>query len=126
MWADRVTVHQRMGCSPYFAVTRTHLLLPLNIAKAMYLLPPLDAPLLTTALIVTRAIVLQKCWLHLTSNVYAAHVKVAMHFEQEHAATITDFDFTLGDLILIQNTAIEKSLNHKMRMRYLGPLIIIS
>ena len=41
-------------------------------------------------------------------------------------ATITDFDFKLSDLILIQNTAIEKSLNRKMCARYLGPLIVIS
>ena len=33
---------------------------------------------------------------------------------------------SLGDLVLIRNTAIEKSLNHKMRARYLGPLIVIS
>ena len=38
----------------------------------------------------------------------------------------SDFAFTLGDLVLIQNTAIKKSLNHKMRVRYLGPLIVIS
>ena len=49
-----------------------------------------------------------------------------MRFEQEHAATVTDFDFTLGDLILIQNTAIKKLLNCKMHTRYLGLLIVIS
>ena len=53
MWADCVTVRRRMGCSPYFAVTGTHLLLPLDIAEATYLLPPPDAPLSTTALIAT-------------------------------------------------------------------------
>ena len=36
------------------------------------------------------------------------------------------YDFKLGDLILIRNTAIKKSLNHKMHVRYLSPLIIIS
>ena len=56
----------------------------------------------------------------LASDVYA------MHFEQEHVATITDFNFKLGDLMLIWNTAIKKSLNCKMHVRYLGPLIIIS
>ena len=53
MWADRVTVCQHMGCSPYFVVTGTHPLLPLNITKATYLLPMPDTPLLTTALIMT-------------------------------------------------------------------------
>src|SRR5258708_5851541 len=41
-------------------------------------------------------------------------------------ATIRDFDFKRGDLILVRNTAIEKALNRKMRPQYIGPLIIIS
>jgi hypothetical protein len=34
-WADRVTVRRRMGCSPYFAVTGTHPLLPFDIASGL-------------------------------------------------------------------------------------------
>ena len=129
MWADRVTVRRRMGCSPYFAVTGTHPLLPLDIAEATYLLPPPDAPMSTTALIANRAIALQKRRAHLANlatDVYAVRVKAAVRFEQQHSATITDYHFTLGDLVLIRNTAIEKSLNRKMCARYLGPLIVIS
>ena len=37
-----------------------------------------------------------------------------------------DFNFKIGDLVLIRNTAIEKALNRKMHARYLGPLIVIS
>ena len=40
--------------------------------------------------------------------------------------TMKDFNFKLGDLVLIRNTAIEKVLNHKMHTRYLGPLIVLS
>ena len=129
MWADRVTVRRRMGCSPYFAVTGTHPLLPLDIAEATYLLPPPDAPLSTTDLIATHAVALQKQCMHLAklaSDVYSAHIKAAIRFEQEHFSSITDYNFKLGDLVLIQNTAIEKSLNRKMRVRYIGPLIVIS
>ena len=49
-----------------------------------------------------------------------------IHFKQEHATTIVKYDFELGNLVLIRNTAIKKSLNRKMCARYLGPLIIIS
>ena len=118
-----------MGCSPYFATTGTPPLLPLDITKATYLLPPPDAPLSSTYLIAQRAVALQKCRSHLAalaSNIYTTWIKAAIHFEQEHVATIVNYDFKLGDLILIRNTAIEKSLNHKMHVRYLGPLIIIS
>ena len=39
-WAERVTIRCRMGCSPYFTVTGTHPLLPIDIVEANYLLPP--------------------------------------------------------------------------------------
>ena len=78
MWADRVTVRRRMGCSPYFAVTGTHPLLPLDIAEATYLLPPPEAPLSTTDLIATHAVALQKRRAHLAklaSDVFSARIK---------------------------------------------------
>jgi Integrase zinc binding domain/RNase H-like domain found in reverse transcriptase len=128
-WAERVTIRRRMGCSPYFAATGTHPILPIDIAEANYLLPPPEAPLTSTDLIARRAITLQKRRAQLTSlqaKVYAARVQAAVRFEKEHANTIKDFDFKLGDLVLVRNTAIEKSLNRKMRARYLGPLIVLA
>ena len=118
-----------MGCLPYFAATGTHPLLPIDIAEANYLLPPPDAPLSSTDLIARRAITLQKRQhqlAHLTSKVYKARIKAAIRFEQEHAHKLKDFDFKLGDLVLVRNTAIEKVLNRKMRARYLGPLIVLA
>jgi hypothetical protein len=103
-----------MGCSPYFAVTGTHPLLPLNIAEATYLLPPPTTVLLMTELIATCAIALQKQRSHLAnlrSKVMSAHLQAAVRFEREHAATIHDFDFQQGNLVLVCNTVIKKSLN---------------
>ena len=40
--------------------------------------------------------------------------------------TIRDFDFPRGSLVLRRNTAIEKSLNRKMRARYEGPLVVLA
>ena len=128
-WAERVTIRRRMGCSPYFAVTGTHPLLPFDIAEANYLLPPPDKVLSTTDLIANRAIALQKRQPQLAQlheKVFAARRKAAFIFERDHAHTIRDYDFKLGDLVLIRNTAIEKALNRKMRARYLGPCIVIS
>lgn len=128
-WAERVTVRRRMGCSPYFATTGTHPLLPFDIAEANYLLPPPDSVLSTTDLIARRAIALQKRREHLTElhkAVHQARLKAAIKFERDHSHTIRDFDFKMGNLVLIRNTAIEKALNRKMRARYLGPLIVIS
>jgi len=62
----------------------------------------------------------------LHDKVYSARLFAARRFEEEHSASIQDYDFKIGDLVLIRNTAIEKVLNRKMRARYLGPLIVIS
>lgn len=113
-----------MGCSPYFAVTGMEPILPFDIAEASYLLPLPPGVLSTTELIVSGAIALQKCRAHptaLRSKVYSSRVKAALRFEREHAHTIRDFDFQPGSLVLMRNTAIEKSLSRKMRPRYTGP-----
>ena len=128
-WAERVTVRRRMGCSPYFATTGTHPLLPFDIAEANYLLPPPESVLSTTELIARRAIALQKRRPQLGElhdRVYDARRKAAFIFEKEHAHTIREYNFKLGDLVLVRNTAIEKALNRKMRARYLGPCIVVS
>ena len=118
-----------MGCSPYFAATGTHPILPIDISEANYLLPPPDSILSTTDLIARRAITLQKRRTQLTQlqdKVYTARLQAAIRFEKEHKQSIRDFDFKLGDLVLVRNTAIEKALNRKMRARYLGPLIVLA
>ena len=128
-WAERVTVRRRMGCSPYFATTGAHPLLPFDIVEANYLLPPPDSILSSTDLIARRAVALQKRRAQLQElhdKVHNARLQAAKRFEKDHAASIQDYDFELGDLVLIRNTAIEKALNRKMRARYLGPLIVIA
>jgi hypothetical protein len=93
-----------MGCSPYFAVTGTHPLLPLDISEATYLLPPPESGLSTPELIARRAIALQKYWEQLSqlhSDIYEAQLRAALWFEHKHASTICDYDFKQGNLILI-------------------------
>jgi hypothetical protein len=128
-WAEQVTIKCRMGCSPYFAATETHPLLPIDIAEANYLLPPPDSVLSTTDLIARHAITLQK-WCDqlskLKSQVYAARIQAAITFERQHKNTINNYNFKLGNLVLVRNTAIEKALNRKMPPQYLGPLIVLS
>jgi hypothetical protein len=104
-----------MGCSPYFAATGTHPILPIDIAEANYLLPPPEAPMSSTDLIARRAITLQKRRAQLTTlqdKVYASRIQAAVRFEKEHANNIKDFNFKPGDLILVRNTAIENSDCH--------------
>ena len=128
-WSECVMPCRRMGCSPYFAVTGTHPLLPFDIVEANYLLPPPDSLLSTTDLVARQAVALQKRQEDLTAlknRVHSTRNIAAVRFERTHGKIIHDFDFKMGDLVLVQNTAIEKALNRKMRPRYFGPMIVIS
>lgn len=129
LWAERITTRKRMGCSPYFAATGAHPVLPLDIIEATYLVPPPTRMLDTTELIAQRAIALQKRRdqvSRIRSKVYEARREAARRFESDHRYTIRDFNFQRGDLVLIRNTAIEKSLNRKMRPRYTGPMVVVA
>ena len=128
-WSERVTPRKRMGCSPYFAITGTHPILPFDIIEANYLLPPPDSLLSTTNLVACRAVMLQKHQadlVHLHDQVHRERNCAALCFERDHAVIIRDFNFNKGDLVLIQNTAIKKALNKKMRPYYFGPMVIVS
>jgi hypothetical protein len=118
-----------MGCSPYFAVTGAHPILPFDIAEATYLQLPPTSIMSLTDLISCHAITLQKCFTNvnaLYSKVYQAQLKAACQFEQQHLHTLKDFDFQHSSLVLMCNTQIKKSLNKKMHTRYIGPLIVVS
>jgi hypothetical protein len=57
--------------------------------------------------------------------VFTARQDAATRFEKEHKASIKNYDFQPGDLVLQRNSSIEMSLNTKMQPRYTGPLIVI-
>ena len=48
-----------------------------------------------------------------------------MRMEREHDASIKDYDFRPGDLVLVRNSSIEKSHNTKAKLRYYGPLMVV-
>jgi hypothetical protein len=128
-WSKRITIRKRMGCSPFYAATGIHPILPFDIVEANYLLPPPDSLLSTTDLVMRRAIALQKRADDLTllrARVHNHRNRAAIKFKKEHSVTIRDFDFKARALVLIRNTAIEKALNRKMQPRYLGPLLVVS
>ena len=117
-----------MGCLPYFAATGIHPLILLDLVEATWLVSPPDAFMDTATLLANHAIALKKRsenLARLRNHIYEARVCAARLFEK-HADTIIDFNFAKGALVLVHNTAIEKSLNRKMRARYLGPLVVLA
>ena len=129
LWSERATRRRRFGCSPYFAITGSHPVLPLDFTEATYLVPPPESLLSTSELIAQRAIALQKRSedvAKLRSKIYETRVREAREFEAKHRATIRDFDHKPRTMVLLRNTAIEKSLNKKTRRRFLGPYVVVS
>ncbi|KAG6913587.1 hypothetical protein DXG01_005771 [Tephrocybe rancida] len=101
----------------------------MDIIESTYLQPPPESILSSTDLITRQAITLQKqptMLAELHSTVLTARRKAAIRFEEKYKATLHDFNFKKGNLVLVRNTKIEKSLNRKMRPRYLGPVIVIA
>ncbi len=60
MWADQITIQKRMGCSPFFAVTGAHPVLPLDVLEATWLVEYPGRIVEDWELCRLRAIVLQK------------------------------------------------------------------
>ena len=128
-WAERVTARRSLGVSPYFLAHGVHPILPLDIYEASYLLPPPSSTLSTLNLIVRRSRELQKRMEDLEAmrqKIYKSRQDRVKKLEESHARTIKDYDFKRGSLVLVRNTRFDKTLGHKARMRYLGPLIILS
>nr|GAT49795.1 predicted protein [Mycena chlorophos] len=128
VWADRVTVRRGLGCSPYFAATGCHPILPFDIVKATWLVEYPDRIITTAELVGLRAKALAKHRKHILemrSRVSQEKLAAVRRYEEIHKAVITDYNFAPGDLVLIRNTCIEKSLDKKAKFRYLGPMVVV-
>ena len=104
-WAERMTVLQSTGLSPYFMVHGIEPLFPFDLAEATFLVPPPDTePLSSSGLIAWRAQQLQKRQEDLESiheHVLKAQFKSVKYFEAAFKNQIKDFDFRAGSLVLV-------------------------
>jgi hypothetical protein len=80
-------------------------------------------------MIASRARTLAKHQVHviqMRKRIDRAKLKRLERYEEDHKAVIKDYSFKPGDLVMIWNTAIEKSLDKKMKPRYNGPMIVVA
>ena len=128
LWADRISIRKRLGCSPFFMVTAAHPTIPLDVIEATWLVK-LPGRVLTDAELIgyrAQALAKQAALIdEMRAKVTKAKVERLLKYEQDHKAVIKDFDFKPGNLVLIRNTGIESSLDKKMKPRYLGPMVVI-
>ena len=129
MWADRIIIRKRLGCSPYFITIGAHPTLPLGIVEATWLVDFPNRKLSTTELVGYRARALAKYKDHIESirqRVSVQKLENLCCYKREHCFKIKAYDFKPGSLVLVQNTAVEMSLDRKMKPRYLGPIVVIT
>jgi len=129
LWADRITIRKRYGCSPFFMVTGAHPILPLDVQEATWLVNLPGRILSTAELVGYRARALAKHRQHVIDmrvRIDKGKREWLLRYERDNQATIKDFTFKPGDLVLIRNTEVETSLDKKLKPRYLGPMIVLA
>lgn len=128
LWADRISIRRRLGCSPYYMVTGTHPVLPLDVKEATWLSVIPIGIMTESDLIGYRARALAKHQIHteqMRQRIDEDKLKRLKAYEEDFHAVIKDYKFVPGDLVLVRNTAIENSLDKKMKPRYFGPMIVV-
>jgi hypothetical protein len=128
LWADRTSIRKRTGCSPYYMLTGAHPILPLDAKEATWLVDPPNGVITETELIGMRARALAKHRVHveqMRKRIDQEKLKWIQTYERDYGTVIKDYKFKPGDLVLLRHTAIESSLDKKMKPRYNGPMIVI-
>ena len=117
-----------MGCSPFSTVTGVHPVLPLDIVEATWLVKYPGHMLTTEEVIGYWACALAKHLAdiaQLQNKLHEIKVCDTLKHAWMHTATIKQLNFKSGNLVLVHNMAIEKSIRGKMHPRYLGPVMVV-
>jgi len=100
--------------------------IPLDIIKTMWLVKYPERMLSREELIGLRAIALAKHMAHveeMRENITKKKIRRTLQLERDLKHKIKEFDLGPGSLVLVKNSAIEMSVDKKMKPRYLGPMV---
>jgi hypothetical protein len=128
LWADRISIRKRTGVSPFFLVTGTHPIIPLDILEATWLVEAPNVLMSTEELIGwhTRALMKHReDVLRMRERVSEEKAKRLLDFEQKFGPRIKDWNFKRGDLVLIRDSARKMSLDRKAYDKWFGPCIVV-
>lgn len=127
VWADRITIRRSTGYAPYYLACGLEPSLPLDMIDAA-LLAPITSEMSTVDLIAARARQLQlkdKTILDVKNRLSWKRIIRKTRYDLEHEASIQEYEFKMGDLVLVRNSKIDKELDRKTKPRWLGPMKII-
>ncbi|RXW12346.1 hypothetical protein EST38_g13510 [Candolleomyces aberdarensis] len=127
-WAERVTIQKSTGYSPYYIAHGIEPIFPFDLAEATLIAPRVTSTMSTGDLIAYRAIQLQRRQEDLDkvkASLHKARIASARQYEERFRATIKDFNFSPGSLVLVRNSRFDSSVGSKAKPRYHGPLIVV-
>jgi hypothetical protein len=126
-FADRVTVSQTTGWSPYYLLHGVHPVLPLDLFEHTFLVTGFRDGLSSSDLLALRIRQLEKREEDLSTaarKLEESRFRSKEQFERRYQKRLTRNIYQKGDLVLERNNTIETWHNRKYFPRYLGPFVV--
>jgi hypothetical protein len=127
VWAERITIQRSTGYSPYYLACGLEPSLPMDILESI-LLKPMTRHMSTIDLVTARARQLRRkddAILDAKNRLSRMrHIRKTL-YDLEHEASIREYNFKSGDLVLVRNSRIEKELDRKSKPRWFGPMTVV-
>jgi len=128
VFADRITVKRSTGFSPYELLHGCEPLLPLDLMEMTFLVEDFRIGMTESELLAARIRQLQKLPADIrkaATLLKQARFRSKAQFEKKYHHRIRPDNFQPGDMVLVRNSPIEKSLKRKQFPRYLGPYQVV-
>lgn len=127
-FADRVTVSQVTGYSPYFLLHGVEPVLPFDLVEATFMVEGFKSGMSPEDLLALRMRQLEKRpedIQHAAFRLSQCRMKSKTEFEKKFQAKLMKSEFQPGELVLVRNSQVMKQMNRKTMPRYLGPYEIV-
>ncbi|EIN03287.1 hypothetical protein PUNSTDRAFT_78445 [Punctularia strigosozonata HHB-11173 SS5] len=127
-FADKVLTRESTGFSPFYMMHGVDPVLPFDLTEATYMIEGWKTGMSRTELLALRIRQLEKRPEDLqraATRVKNTRLRSKQRWEELYEHRFLKDPPKDGDLVLLRNTAIEKSHNRKAKPRYLGPFQVI-
>jgi hypothetical protein len=124
VFVDRVTVSKVTRFSPYQLLHTTDPILPFDLTEATFLVKGFHCGISTAELLALHACQLSRHEEDIkkaAETLKATQFKSKEQFKRRFIKKLQKDHYKSGELVLLQNTHVEGTLNRKTQPRYLGP-----